>query len=57
VPFGYHGRYLRIDVSPQRPLPPAAPVSVEARAVPLAEAVLRQYLGGRGRCGDTSMRR
>jgi aldehyde:ferredoxin oxidoreductase len=48
VPFGYHGRYLRIDVSPQRPLPPAAPVSVEARAVPLAEAVLRQYLGGSG---------
>jgi len=37
VPFGYHGRYLRIDVSTGR-----------ADYVPLSEATLRQYLGGSG---------
>src|SRR6266481_5319369 len=35
--FGYHGRYLRIDVS-----------SGEAVPVPLAEEVLRRFLGGVG---------
>jgi aldehyde:ferredoxin oxidoreductase len=37
MPFGYHGSYLRIDVSSGR-----------AERVPIAEAVLRQYLGGSG---------
>ena len=37
MPFGYHGAYLRIDVS-----------SGQATRVPLPEAVLRQYIGGSG---------
>jgi aldehyde:ferredoxin oxidoreductase len=37
APFGYHGAYLRIDVSNGR-----------VDRVPIAEAVLRQYLGGVG---------
>ena len=37
MPFGYHGCYLRIDVSRG---------SVDR--VPLPEAVLRQFLGGSG---------
>src|SRR4029453_11802794 len=37
MPFGYHGCFLRIDVSTGR-----------AERVPLADAVLRQYLGGSG---------
>jgi aldehyde:ferredoxin oxidoreductase len=37
TPFGYHGCYLRIDVS-----------SGHAERVPLADAVLRQYIGGSG---------
>jgi aldehyde:ferredoxin oxidoreductase len=37
VPFGYHGCYLRIDVS-----------TGTAERVPLPEDVLRQYLGGSG---------
>src|SRR6185436_1330273 len=37
APFGYHGCYLRIDVSSGR-----------VERVPLAETVLRQYLGGSG---------
>jgi aldehyde:ferredoxin oxidoreductase len=37
APFGYHGCYLRVDVSRG---------SVER--VPLAEAILRQFLGGSG---------
>ncbi len=37
APFGYHGCYLRIDVSNGR-----------VDRVPIAEAVLRQYLGGVG---------
>jgi aldehyde:ferredoxin oxidoreductase len=35
--FGYHGRYLRIDVSTGR-----------SERVPLPDAVLRQYIGGSG---------
>src|SRR5439155_9912866 len=35
--FGYHGRYLRVDLS-----------HGEAVPVPLAEDVLRRYLGGVG---------
>jgi aldehyde:ferredoxin oxidoreductase len=35
--FGYHGRYLRVDVS-----------TGAAEYVPLADKVLRQYLGGTG---------
>jgi aldehyde:ferredoxin oxidoreductase len=35
--FGYHGRYLRIDVS-----------SGSAEYVPLADALLRQFIGGSG---------
>ena len=37
APFGYHGCYLRIDVS-----------RGHVDRVPLREAVLRQYLGGSG---------
>lgn len=37
MPFGYHGRYLRIDVS-----------TGEFQFVPLDEGVLRQFLGGGG---------
>ena len=37
MPSGYHGCYLRIDVSGAR-----------AERVPLSETVLRQYLGGSG---------
>ena len=37
MPFGYHGRYLRIDVSRGR-----------AEPVPLADTVLRDYIGGSG---------
>jgi aldehyde:ferredoxin oxidoreductase len=37
MPFGYHGCYLRIDVSTGR-----------AEYVPLEETVLRQYIGGSG---------
>ncbi|HET9361469.1 MAG TPA: aldehyde ferredoxin oxidoreductase N-terminal domain-containing protein, partial [Vicinamibacterales bacterium] len=37
MPFGYHGSYLRIDVSSGR-----------AERVPLSETVLRQYIGGSG---------
>lgn len=36
-PFGYHGCYLRVDVSTGR-----------ISRVPIADAVLRQYLGGSG---------
>ena len=37
MPFGYHGCYLRIDVTSGR-----------AERVPLSDAVLRQYIGGSG---------
>jgi aldehyde:ferredoxin oxidoreductase len=37
MPYGYHGSYLRIDVSTGR-----------AERVPLSDDVLRQYLGGSG---------
>jgi aldehyde:ferredoxin oxidoreductase len=37
MPFGYHGCYLRIDVS-----------TGNAERMPLAESVLRQYIGGSG---------
>jgi aldehyde:ferredoxin oxidoreductase len=37
MPHGYHGRYLRIDVSTAR-----------AERVPLSDDVLRQYIGGSG---------
>ena len=37
MPFGYHGSYLRIDVS-----------SGTVEYVPVAEAVLRQFIGGSG---------
>src|SRR5262245_57454449 len=37
MPFGYHGSYLRIDVS-----------SGTAERVPLADAMLRHYIGGSG---------
>ncbi len=37
MPFGYHGCYLRIDVSCN-----------SAERVPLADAVLRQFIGGSG---------
>src|SRR5262245_45258233 len=37
MPFGYHGCYLRIDVTTGR-----------SERVPLSEGVLRQYIGGSG---------
>ena len=37
MPFGYHGRYLRIDVS-----------SGSVERVPLRDTVLRQFIGGSG---------
>src|SRR5262245_18173563 len=37
MPFGYHGSYLRIDVS-----------SNTAERVPLSEETLRQFIGGSG---------
>src|SRR6185436_16786511 len=37
MPFGYHGSYLRIDVT-----------RGTAEQVPLPEEILRQYLGGSG---------
>jgi len=37
MPFGYHGSYLRIDLS-----------SGAAGSVPLSDSVLRQYIGGSG---------
>src|ERR1700691_4712755 len=37
MPFGYHGSYLRIDVS-----------TGTAEHVPLPDAVLRQFIGGSG---------
>ena len=37
MPFGYHGCYLRIDVS-----------RGTLEHVPLADAVLRQFIGGSG---------
>jgi aldehyde:ferredoxin oxidoreductase len=37
MPFGYHGRYLRIDVT-----------SASVERVPLEDDVLRRYLGGSG---------
>ena len=37
MPFGYHGRYLRIDVS-----------TGASEYMPLSDTVLRQYLGGSG---------
>ena len=39
--FGYHGAYLRVDVSPKRG-------SATAERVPLADATLRQFIGGSG---------
>jgi len=40
MPFGYHGAYLRIDVS-----------SGEARRLTLSEGLLRNYIGGSGLWG------
>src|SRR6476619_1237563 len=37
MPFGYHGCYLRIDVS-----------NGTAENIPVAEAILRQFIGGSG---------
>src|SRR5215475_6500618 len=37
MPFGYHGSYLRIDVSRNK-----------AERVPLSEQTLRQFIGGSG---------
>ena len=37
MPFGYHGAYLRIDVTTR-----------QAQRVPLSDAVLRAYIGGSG---------
>ena len=37
MPFGYHGSYLRIDVS-----------NGTAENIPVAEAILRQFIGGSG---------
>ena len=42
--FGYHGRYLRIDATGGQPRAKARGVE----SVPLADAVLRQFIGGSG---------
>ena len=41
MPFGYHGCYLRIDLSHPS-------TSLGVALVPLAETVLRQFIGGSG---------
>jgi aldehyde:ferredoxin oxidoreductase len=52
VPFGYHGCYLRIDVSLGSALQPCSgqprATSRGVEQVPLADTLLRQYLGGSG---------
>jgi aldehyde:ferredoxin oxidoreductase len=48
VPFGYHGYYLRIDVSGGGDAGHPAGGRVQQQLVPLADAVLRQFLGGSG---------
>jgi hypothetical protein len=48
VPFGYHGYYLRIDVSGGGDAGHPARGRVKQQLVPLADAVLRQFLGGSG---------
>ncbi len=48
MPFGYHGRYLRIDVSDGCVAGRPAGGRVQQQLVPLADAVLRQFIGGSG---------
>ncbi len=48
MPFGYHGYYLRIDVSGGGDAGHPARGRVKQQLVPLADAVLRQFLGGSG---------
>jgi aldehyde:ferredoxin oxidoreductase len=48
VPFGYHGYYLRIDVSGGGVAGHPAGGRVKQQLVPLADAVLRQFIGGSG---------
>ena len=48
MPFGYHGSYLRIDVSHGSVATHPAGGRVKQQVVPLADAVLRQYIGGSG---------
>jgi len=48
VPFGYHGCYLRIDVSQGSVVGDPAGGRVKQQLVPLADTVLRQFIGGSG---------
>jgi aldehyde:ferredoxin oxidoreductase len=48
VPFGYHGCYLRIDVSGGGVAGHPAGGRVTQQLVPLADAVLRKFIGGSG---------
>ena len=48
MPFGYHGRYLRIDVSHSNAAAHLAGGRVEHQLVPLTDEVLRHYIGGSG---------
>jgi len=48
VPFGYHGCYLRIDLSHNNVASPTAGGQVKQQLVPLADTVLRQFIGGSG---------
>jgi aldehyde:ferredoxin oxidoreductase len=48
VPFGYHGRHLRIDVSRDSVVGHPGGGRAEEQLVPLAETVLREFIGGSG---------
>lgn len=48
MPFGYHGCYLRIDLSHDNIISHPAGGRVKEQLVPLAEPVLRQFVGGSG---------
>lgn len=44
MPFGFHGRYLRIDVSS----PSTSPAVGSVERIPLPDTVLRDFIGGSG---------
>ena len=48
MPFGYHGCYLRIDVSRGSVVGHSAGGRVRQQIVPLADTILRQFIGGSG---------
>ena len=48
MPFGYHGCYLRIDLSHNNVASRTGGGRVKQELVPLADTVLRQFIGGSG---------